>query len=216
MLKINRFVVNPFQENCYIISDETNETIIIDCGVFFTNEREYIIKYIDENKLVVKHLLATHGHVDHNFGNNTIYDNYGIKPLVHENDKPLMATIHEQALVFCNHKLDYDIPEVGRYLKNNDTIEWGNHILQVIHTPGHSPGSVIYYCREEKTAFTGDTLFNMSIGRTDLQGGSINEMRNSLKLIKEILPEDTIIMAGHGDESTMKKELFMNPYLCEL
>lgn len=213
MLKIETFVFNPFQENCYIVSDNSGEAIIIDCGAFFKEERDEIIEYINNNKLEVKGLYATHGHIDHNFGINTIYEHFNCKPQVHINDQKLIEKLPQQALVFCNIKLDYEIPPMGTYLNDEETIKFGEHQLRIIHTPGHSLGSVIFYCEEEKIAFTGDTLFRMSIGRTDLEGGSYEMIVNSLRKIKATLPEDTTILPGHGSSSTIKEEILMNPYL---
>ena len=102
---------------------------------------------------------------------------------------------------------------MGTYLNDEETIKFGEHQLRIIHTPGHSLGSVIFYCEEEKIAFTGDTLFRMSIGRTDLEGGSYEMIVNSLRKIKATLPEDTTILPGHGSSSTIKEEILMNPYL---
>ena len=213
MMKIERFEVNPFQENCYIVSDDSGEGIIIDCGAFYEEERKAVVEYVMDNGIELKHLISTHGHIDHNFGNNTIYERFGLKPEVHAADEPLMSKLGEQALMFCNYKLNYEMPPVGRYLSEADTIRFGNHELNIISTPGHTPRSVFFYCKEEGVAFSGDTLFRMGIGRTDFELGSYKDIMDSLRQLPTILPEDTTILPGHGPRTTMKAEKQDNPYL---
>lgn len=212
MIKIETIVCNPFQENCYVVSDETGEAAVIDCGVFFKDERKRITDYINSNNLKIKHLLCTHGHIDHNFGNNTIAEAFGVNPCVHTAEQGLMAKLKVQALMFCNIPLDYEMPEC-HYYNDGDTFCFGNHTITAIHTPGHSAGSSVLYCKEENIAFTGDTLFHMSIGRTDLEGGSYKELCESLKKLAVTLKKETVIYPGHGPESTMADELMHNPYM---
>lgn len=213
MLNIKTFVFNPFQENTYVVSDDSNEAVIIDCGAFFNEERKELTDYIDKNNLKVVHLLSTHGHIDHNFGNNTIADYYNVRPEVHKADAGLMRRLSEQALAFCNYHLDYDMPEVSDYLNDGDIIRFGNHEMKVIHTPGHSPGSTVLYIADEDVAFSGDTLFMMSIGRTDLEGGSFSDIQKSLlRMIKE-LPDNTKVFPGHGPQTSIAKEKLHNPYI---
>ena len=213
MLNIKTFVFNPFQENTYVVSDDRNEAVIIDCGAFFNEERKELTDYIDKNNLKVVHLLSTHGHIDHNFGNNTIADYYNVRPEVHKADAGLMRRLSEQALAFCNYHLEYDMPEVSDYLNDGDIIRFGNHEIKVIHTPGHSPGSTVLYIADEDVAFSGDTLFMMSIGRTDLEGGSFSDIQKSLlRMIKE-LPDNTKVFPGHGPQTSIAKEKLHNPYI---
>lgn len=213
MLNIQRFVFNPFQENCYVVSDSTNEAVIIDCGAFYGEERSTIVEHIRNNKLTVRHLLATHAHIDHNFGNNTIYDTFGISPEVHYKDSLLMKQLPEQAMVFCNYNLNYEMPPVARFIQDADTIRFGTHIISVIPAPGHTPGSVFFYCKEENIAFSGDTLFQNSIGRTDLWQGSYDDIIISLDKIGKLLPAETAILPGHGPNTTIGKEKRNNPYM---
>lgn len=212
MLNIVRFVCNPIQENTYVMSDETNECVIVDCGAFFPEERKAIVEYIRSNHLVPKHLIATHGHIDHNFGNNTMFEEFGLQPEVHADEAQLMDTLPEQAESFCNITLDYEMPAVGRFLSANDKICFGSHTFTILETPGHTPGSVFYYCKEENVAFSGDTLFHNSVGRTDIPGGSMFLLIQSLRAISQ-LPDETQILPGHGDYTTMGKEQTSNPYL---
>ena len=212
MLNIVRFVCNPIQENTYVMSDETNECVIVDCGAFFPEERKAIVDYIRSNHLVPKHLIATHGHIDHNVRNNTMFEEFGLQPEVHADEAQLMDTLPEQAESFCNITLDYEMPAVGRFLSANDKICFGSHTFTILETPGHTPGSVFYYCKEENVAFSGDTLFHNSVGRTDIPGGSMFLLIQSLRAISQ-LPDETQILPGHGDYTTMGKEQTSNPYL---
>lgn len=213
MLQIKRFVCNPFQENCYVVSDETREAVIIDCGAFYEEERRAVVDYIVDNRLKPCHLLETHAHIDHNFGNNTIFNEFGLKPELHMKDAYLQETLKQQTVAFANISIGYDMPPVGKLLVENNDIKFGTHLLRVLSTPGHTPGSVFYHCEEENVAFSGDTLFNMSIGRTDLESGSYNDIMNSLCRIQELLPAETTILPGHGTQTTMEKEKQRNPYL---
>lgn len=211
MLTIQRFICNMLQENCYVISDETKECIICDCGAFAEDERAKIVDYITTNDLKPVHLIATHGHIDHNFGNNTIYDKYGLKPEVHKDDSDLMEMLDKQAQGLVNITLDYPMPPV-QYFDATHVVTFGNHKFTVIETPGHSPGSVFFYCQEENLALSGDTLFRHAIGRTDFIGGSMFQIIQSLRMICQ-LPDITTIYPGHGEATTIGKELASNPYL---
>ena len=212
MLNIQKFVCNMIQENCYVVSDETKECIIVDCGAYYEEERRAIVDYIRHNQLTPKHLVATHGHIDHNFGNNTIYEAFGLKPEVEADDEQLINMLPQQAQAIAGVELDYKMPPVGKYLRETDTISFGSHTFTLLHTPGHTPGGAFYYCKEEKVAFSGDTLFRGSIGRTDLPGGNSFLIIQSLRMIAQ-LPDDTTILPGHGQQTTIGYELRSNPYM---
>lgn len=213
MLNIKKFVVNPIQENTYIVYDETNEAVIIDCGSFFPEEHQAVINYIRSNNIQPKHLLCTHGHLDHCFGNFAIYNEWGLKPEVMSDDDYLITKLDEQASNLFGFELQEEIPPVGRYLTKDDVIAFGTHQLTVIPTPGHTPGSAVFYCKEENVAFTGDTLFHMSIGRTDFERGSYSDIVKSLEKLKQLIPSDTKLYTGHGPDTTMATELQSNMYL---
>jgi glyoxylase-like metal-dependent hydrolase (beta-lactamase superfamily II) len=200
------------QENCYIVSDETKECVIIDCGAYYPEERDAISNYIKDNGLKPVHLLATHGHLDHNWGNHSIYETLGLKVEAMSEDSFLIEHLNQQGSdLFGIHLQEGEAP-VGHYFTNDEQIHFGSHTFTILHTPGHTPGSCTFYCKEEKVAFTGDTLFRMSIGRTDFDGGSWTDMTESLgKLAK--LPADTVIYSGHGPQTTISEELQYNPYL---
>ena len=193
-LTIQRFVVNMLQENCYVVSDASGESVIIDCGVFYDEEKQAIAAYISQNNLKPVHLLGTHGHLDHNFGNEFINKEYGLKLELSERDNTFITEIDSQRKHFGN------------------LIRFGTHTLKVIETPGHSRGSVCFYEEEEGVLFSGDTLFQSSIGRTDLDGGSMMMIIQSLRMLCQ-LPDSTVVYPGHGLPTTMGDELAHNPYL---
>lgn len=212
MIKVERFVCNMIQENCYVVSDETKEAVIIDCGAFYDEERKTIVDYITANSLTPKHLIATHGHFDHNFGNNTIFDHFGLKVELSGDDKDLIENVPAQAQAICGVQINYDMPPVGRFFNGNDTISFGSHTFTILETPGHTMGSVVFYCEKEHLAFTGDTLFRRSIGRTDLPGGSMFSIIQSLRAIAQ-LPDHTLILPGHGAQTNVGDEIAHNPYM---
>ncbi|MBQ8046360.1 MAG: MBL fold metallo-hydrolase [Prevotella sp.] len=212
MIEVQRFTCNMLQENCYIVSDDTKECVIIDCGAYYEEERLAVIDEIRANSLTPTHLLCTHGHLDHNFGNDLIYREFNLKPEVSKADGRMMENLKRQALSYYGLQLDGEMPEVEHYLEPNETVRFGTHQLQVMATPGHSRGSVVFYCEQENAVFTGDTLFERSIGRTDLDGGSMMQIIQSLRMLAQ-LPDETVVYPGHGPQTTIGKELSQNPFL---
>ena len=211
MIKVQRFVCNMLQENCYVVSDDSREAVVIDCGAYYEAERQAIIKYIDDNRLALRHLLCTHAHFDHCFGNATLWRRYDIKPCLPKGDEA-MADLDRQMRTMMGAGYTEEQAPVGLFYDNNTTFDFGTHRLTVLSTPGHSAGSSCFYCAEENTLFTGDTLFCQSIGRTDFEGGSWTAMQQSLKLLATF-PADTRVLTGHGPETTIGRELQTNPYL---
>ncbi len=212
-MNVKRLMCNPLQENCYVVSDETKECVIIDCGAYYQEEFDALDHYIRDMQLKPVRLLATHGHLDHNFGNAHVYQQYGLKVDICSEDQQLVEHLPEQATQLFGIRISEDQPPVGKLLQQGDEIRFGNHVLQVLQTPGHTHGSCLFYCPEEKTVFTGDTLFRMSIGRTDFEEGDWGEMEHSLHTVVAKLPKETIVLSGHGPQSTMADELQFNPYL---
>ena len=213
MITVKRFTCNVLAENCYVVSDESHEAVIIDCGVMYQEEGIAITQYIRDNGLHPVHLLCTHGHFDHCMGNGLIYREFGLKPEAHTGDQFLMETMQQQTTDILGVALPMEVPPVGRYLTDNDTITFGSHTLRILHTPGLTPGGVTYYCKEEGIAFSGDTLFRMSIGRTDFDGGSYEQIVHSLREVLAVLPPDTKVYPGHGPETTIADEIRYNPYM---
>ena len=212
MLRIQTFEVNPLHENCYVVSDDTKECVIIDCGAFTESEQEAIITYINKNGLKPVHNIGTHGHLDHHFGDAAILSAFNLQPEVAEGDKVLMQHPREAALQMLGMDLNIDLPAGNLKLTENEEVKFGSHTFKIIRTPGHSPGSVSFYCAEENVLFTGDTLFKGSIGRTDFPGGSMFQIISSLRELAQ-LPDKTIVYPGHGPQTSIGFELAHNPYM---
>ena len=213
MINIKTFAFNLLQENTYVVSDDTLECVIIDCGAYYDDERRAITDYISSQGLKPVRLLATHGHWDHNLGIDTIYQAYGLRVEAAKEDDFIISDIPHNFQSIIGAPLRREYPAVGRFFTPDEVIRFGHHSLQVLKSPGHSPGSVVFYCAEEHTAFTGDTLFRMSVGRTDFDGGSYTQLMSSLANVLAKLPADTVILPGHGPQSTIDYELRYNPYL---
>lgn len=212
MLRIQTFEVNPLHENCYVINDETKECVIIDCGALTETEQNAVIAYINEEGLKPIHNLGTHGHLDHHFGDAAILSAFNLQPEVAEGDKVLMQHPKEAALQMLGMDLNIDLPAGDLKLTENEDVKFGSHTFKIIRTPGHSPGSVSFYCSEENVLFTGDTLFKGSIGRTDFPGGSMFQIISSLRELAQ-LPDKTIVYPGHGPQTSIGFELAHNPYM---
>ena len=205
MITIKTFAFNLLQENTYVVSDDTLECVIIDCGAYYDDERRAITDYISSQGLKPVRLLATHGHWDHNLGIDTIYQTYGLRVEAAKEDEFIISDIPHNFQSIIGAPLRREYPAVGRFFTPDEVIRFGHHSLQVLKTPGHSA--------EEHTAFTGDTLFRMSVGRTDFDGGSYTQLMSSLANVLAKLPADTVILPGHGPQSTIDYELRYNPYL---
>ena len=212
MLKIETFVFNMMQENCYVVSDATGQAVIIDCGAFYDSERQAVVDYIENHQLDVKHLLCTHGHFDHVFGNDTVVEHFGILPEIHADDAVLLRSLASQMMDMVGMSYTRVVPEPVHLLVDGETISFGDHELKVLYTPGHSPGGVVFYCEKEDVLFSGDTLFRMSVGRTDLYRGSWEVLVNSLQRVLAPLPADTRVYCGHGPKTTIGDEVRMNPF----
>ena len=181
------------QENCYILNDETNEAVIIDDGAYYPEEKKAIEDYFTANKLHPVRLIDTHAHFDHILGNESLYQKYGLKAEFHSNDAYLYDMAGQQTKNLLGSSIRVNPVPFGPFLKGGDEIAFGKHKLKVIETPGHSPGGVCYYCEAEKVLFSGDSLFQQSIGRTDLAGGDSDQLITSLKARILVLPEEQIL-----------------------
>lgn len=212
MIKIQKFVCNMFQENCYVVSDDSLQCVIIDCGALYPEEQQAIVAYINEAHLTPVHLLSTHGHFDHNCGNHIIHQHYGLGPQVSAQDQQLITHLDQQAQSLANVPFDAPIAPVSSFITDGQVISFGHHQLEVMATPGHTRGSVCFLCRDENIMFSGDTLFRHSIGRTDLQGGSMLQIIQSLRMMAQ-LPDNIQVLPGHGPATSIGEELAHNPYM---
>jgi hydroxyacylglutathione hydrolase len=209
-MEVFRFVFSPIEVNTYIIADESGNCAVIDCGCYNKSEFMTLTGFIDEKGLRPVLLLNTHCHLDHIFGNGVFRDKYGFGAYCHKDDEINRkdALMHAS---FFGIKMETP-PEPEGYLTDEQVIECGSIRLKAIHVPGHAPGSLAFYCGEGGILFTGDALFAGTIGRTDLPGGSFEILINSIKSKLFVLPPDTIIYPGHGEQSTIGNEMKLNPY----
>ncbi|GAB6011523.1 MBL fold metallo-hydrolase [Viscerimonas tarda] len=211
-MKIKTFEFNPVSVNTYVVYDETNECVIIDAGCFYPDEKSDLLNFILDNDLVVKRLLNTHLHFDHVFGNVFVQEQFDLKACAHKADQFLLDNMAGQMRLF-GFKASEEIPEIGAYLNEGDTLRFGNQELSVLHIPGHSPGSIVFYSKDAGCAFVGDVLFRSSIGRTDLAGGNYQELITGIRQKLLTLPPGTIIYTGHGPATSIGEEARNNPYL---
>ena len=212
MITIKSFEFNYFQENTFLLYDDTREAVLIDCGCCRKEEEKELTDFILENKLTLKHLLCTHLHVDHVFGNGFIYKTYGLKPEANKQDVEKLPSPDEQAKLFGLRQHVENVP-VEKYIVGGEIIKFGTSELQVLTVPGHSPGSVAFYNQKNGFAIVGDALFAGSIGRTDLWGGNQEVLVAAIRDKLLSLPDETVIYPGHGPETRVIDEKFNNPYL---
>jgi glyoxylase-like metal-dependent hydrolase (beta-lactamase superfamily II) len=212
MITVKTFECNQLQENTYVVSDDTRECVIIDCGAYFEDEHQAIRQYIEAQQLKPVHLLATHGHFDHNYGNDFIFKTYGLKVEISADDAYLINDLPGQFESMIGIPLRREYPEVGHFFEDGETVSFGHHTFEILKTPGHTPGGVTFYNKEEGIAFSGDTLFRMSIGRTDFDRGSYQDIIDSLLHVLAKLPPETVVYCGHGPKTTIGEEVRYNPY----
>jgi hydroxyacylglutathione hydrolase len=211
MITINTFTYNGFQENTYVLTDETNEAVIIDPGCYSSSEQTELYNFIKNNNLNPVKLLNTHCHIDHILGNNFVATKFGVELYIHQLDLP---TLH--ATTEYGHLYGFTVdksPEPAHFLKDGDVVKFGNSTLEVIFTPGHAPGHVVFVNHEQRFVINGDVLFRGSIGRTDLPGGNHQTLIDSIKTKLFTLPDDYVVHTGHGPTTTIGYEKKYNPFL---
>ncbi len=204
-LTIRSFAVMPFDENCYVVSDDTGEGVVIDPG----GMAKEILAYIREKKLSIQAVLDTHGHCDHIGANDAIRDETGAPLYIHKADAPMLSDMRLNLSAFMGFKALSRPAE--HLLSEGDKISFGQSELEVIHTPGHTVGGVCFV--GDGVVFTGDTLFAGSIGRSDFPGGSEVELIGNIKKKLLALPDETKVYSGHGPSSEIGWERQCNPYL---
>lgn len=212
-MKIKTFVNRPIDENCYVVSDETREAVIIDCGALIPADQEAIAEYIRQEGLTVTQHILTHGHFDHMFGSQWVADTYGCRPKLHPADTDIYEGSVERVSAFFHKPIAFPVPPVGSFFNERNTLRFGTHKFRVIACPGHTPGGVCLYCEEEGVLFSGDSIFQSSIGRTDMEGGDHAALIASLTERVLTLPEEVVIYPGHGPSTTVRNEKLFNPYL---
>ncbi len=211
MVKIKPFVFNSFQVNTFVLSDETQDAIIIDPACSSDSEKKEIINFIEEQKLSVKYIANTHAHIDHILGVPDLKEHFNVPFYLHSDDQLLLDNAQNSALIFgfdFNTTLAIDCK-----LDDMQTLEFGNSKLNLLHVPGHSPGSIVFHSNTDNFAIVGDVLFNGSIGRTDLPGGNHGQLIHGIKSKLLTLPSETLVLSGHGPQTTIGNEHDTNPFL---
>ena len=207
-MRIETLVVGDLQTNCYLVADDqSGEAIVIDPG----GDAQVILDAIARHKWTVKLVVNTHGHFDHIMANKAIVEATGAPLAVHPDDAPMLTNPLRSFSVFAGMMSPSQAPSVE--LVEGSTVQVGGRQFTVLHTPGHSPGSISLYCAEEKAVFSGDALFQMGIGRTDFPGGSMPVLLKSIRERLFTLPDDTVVYSGHGPSTTIGYERANNPWL---
>jgi len=211
MITIQQFTFNPYQENTYVLSDESNECVIIDPGMYNASEQNIFYKWIKESGLKPVLLLNTHCHIDHVLGNKFVFDNWGLKPQFHKGELVVLHSIPGYA---PQMGMRYELsPEPEVFLEESGTVSFGNSELELIFAPGHSPAHLCFYSREDDFIIGGDVLFYSSIGRTDLPGGNHQQLLNNIREKLFVLPDAVEVYPGHGQSTTIGFEKQNNPFL---
>lgn len=210
MLSIETFTFNPFQENTYVLYDETGEAMIVDAGCYDRDEEKELSDFIESKKLKVKALINTHSHIDHILGAYYVTDKYKVPLFIHPKDE---QTLRSGKVVSTMYGIDHfnEVLASG-YLSEDKSVKFGNQSFDVLFLPGHAPGHVGFYHREKKVLIGGDVLFNRSIGRTDLPGGDYDTLIESIHKKIFTLPDDVVVYPGHGPTTTVKQEKVENPF----
>jgi len=210
-MNIQQFTFNPFQENSFVLYDDTKECVIIDPGCYTTEEKEGLKSWIEKEGLTPVQLISTHSHLDHVFGNKFVMETFNIKLGIHKEDVQTLEMLERTATTYGIPNVDIS-PEASFHFAHNDIIKFGNSELEVRFVPGHAPGHVVFVSHKDKFVINGDCLFNGSIGRTDLPGGNHEQLLNSIREQLFTLPEDYVIHCGHGPSTTAGKEKMTNPF----
>jgi hydroxyacylglutathione hydrolase len=211
MLYLKTFTFNPFQENTYLLYDDQGTAFIIDPGNSNASEDLQLKQFIEEKNLKLSRLLLTHGHIDHILGNKFIFDTFGLLPEMHKDDLFFIERMMQSAALYGLSA--EPSPSPRKFLEEGDSIQLGDYTLECLHTPGHSPGSISFYNKENKLLIGGDVLFKGSIGRSDLPKGDHETLIRSIRDKVLVLGDDIKVYSGHGPATTTGLERQSNPFL---
>jgi hydroxyacylglutathione hydrolase len=211
MLTVKSFTFSPVQENTYVLSDEKDACCIIDPGCYFGNERATLQEYVEQEGLTPKYLLNTHCHLDHVFGNKFVYETWDLPLHLHEKEKPVLEDAPTSGLAWGLPFENYRGPLI--FLSAGGEVTLGENELKILFLPGHSPGSIGFWCEAQGFLIGGDVLFRESIGRTDLEGGDHATLLRSIREQLWPLPDETVVWPGHGEPTTIGWEKAHNPFL---
>lgn len=212
MAFVVRLTFNPFQENTYLVYDETKECVIFDPGCYTEAEQAELSGRIAALDLRPVRLINTHCHIDHVFGNRYVADTYGLPLEIHRGELPVLESVPQHALFF-GIPLPQPSPAPGRFIEAGEKVVFGNTELEAIFTPGHSPASLSFFCGKDHFLIAGDVLFYESIGRTDLPGGDYDTLIGSIREKLFPLGDEVVVYPGHGTKTTIGHERRHNPFL---
>jgi len=213
-MKLKKFTFNPFSENTYVLYDNTGQCVIVDPGCSYDKEENELKKFIEDNKLTPVRLLNTHCHIDHVLGNRFVSETWNLPLEAHIEEQDNIENAGPYAAMFGMP--DPKTPAIAKHLAEGDTISFGDTKMEVLFTPGHSPGHVVFYDKESENVIGGDVLFRESIGRTDLAGGDFETLIRSIRNKLFVLAETVTVYPGHGPETTIGHEKQRNPFLWEV
>ncbi len=213
-MNIATLVFNPIQENTYVVWDDTGECAVVDAGNSNPKEDAALRNFLDGHGLKPVLAVNTHGHFDHTMGVEFLRREFGIPFALSRKDQFLLDTAQVSGSLFGVKTAR--MPAIDVDLDEHEEVRFGNTVLKVIPTPGHTPGHVALYEPKSKNLFTGDTLFRESIGRTDLPGGDYSWIMRSI--LEQLLPlgDEVVIWPGHGEKSTLGHESLYNPFIVEV
>jgi hydroxyacylglutathione hydrolase len=209
-MQTHAFTFNPFSENTYVLYDETGEAVVVDPGCVFPDEEKELGGFIFENKLTVKSILLTHAHIDHVLGCSFVSKTFGVGITMHKEDLFLLQRATDIGRMYGIPVAEPPSPD--DFLVGGDMFSFGNSSLEVRFTPGHSPGSISFVHHASRSVFSGDVLFSGSIGRTDLPGGNMDLLLDSIRKQLFSLPDDFTFFSGHGPIGRIGVEKRQNPF----
>jgi glyoxylase-like metal-dependent hydrolase (beta-lactamase superfamily II) len=209
-MQIRAFTFNPFSENTYVLYDETGEAVLVDPGCAFPEEEKELQNFILDNKLTVKKILLTHAHIDHVLGCDFVAKSFGVGVLMHKDDLFLLQRASDIGKMYGVSVAEPPMPE--GFMSHGDAFSFGNSTLEVRFTPGHSPGSISFIHLDSRSVFSGDVLFSGSVGRTDLPGGNMDVLLESVRNQLFSLPDDFVVFSGHGPVTNIGTEKRQNPF----
>jgi hydroxyacylglutathione hydrolase len=212
MFRIKKFVFSPFQENTYVLYSESGKAWVIDPGCYHKEEKNSLSDFISKEGLTVTRLLNTHCHLDHVFGNKFMCDTYNVLPEYHVLDEPTMDLAGVSAKMYGVDGFE-DSPRAKNHLREIDKLDLDGNQFEIVFVPGHAPGHIAFINHEQKVIIGGDVLFRGSIGRTDLPGGDLDTLLNSIRNQFFNLAENFTVYSGHGEETTIGYEKTHNPFL---
>ena len=212
MLNVKKFTFNPFLENTYVVTDEFKNAVIIDPGCYYKAEQNELDSYVLKNNLKLKSILHTHSHLDHMFGTAYLVDKYNLDLWICKEDLVTYQS-YEKVCEIYGVPITFSPNPTPNFFDLKQLIQIDGIKFEILYVPGHSPGHVAFYNKENNFLINGDCLFENSIGRTDLPGGNHQQLIDSIKNEIFILPDETLVYCGHGNETTIKAEKSFNPFL---